>query len=149
MKNFKFEKQATEKNVLMKQTLEINANSMITKSGTRYFISMDLMPVKLSYQLQTDDRRTSFYLAHSMAMTDSFEIQMPVKTSVESIPEPVNEHFPFGDFSLSIVKKDDKLVFIRHLEQKAGVYKPELYKDFETWVDAINGSDNKKVVLKY
>ncbi len=127
----------------------ITANSMYNKRGARYFVNMNVAPVKKSYTTMTTERKTSFFINHSCAIRDTFMLSIPANTTVEYIPEPVNAAYTFGRYHCNVTNVNGQLLLTREYIQHSGVYDKTLYHDYEKFAALVNSGNPLNIVLTH
>jgi len=146
--DYKYEKIENAPVTCMNEDASLTATGMYTKTGNRSFLSLDIAPVDMPMPDEEDERKSKFYLPESLSVSDTFEVQLPDKYDVEYIPAPVSVKYPFGSYSCSIVKNDNKLFVTTSLAINNGIYEPAQYQDYVKLTNIVNSRANKKVVLK-
>ena len=126
---------------------KLTATGMQSATGSRRFVSMDVCPVRPEIPDEVEDRKTSFYIPESMAVCDTFEMELPATFDVEFIPAPVSLSYPFGSYSCSITRKANSLVLIRTVSFHSGVYEAASFANYIKLLSAVNNEAQKKVVL--
>lgn len=138
-----------EKDLLaFEESMNVTAGNMISRTGSYTLVNLDLTPAQLPFELMATERKKHFYLPYSYIVEDSFEVTLPAAATLESLPKPVTNSSPFGDYLLTIKQEGDKLVGTKRLVLKAGRYAPGQYGDYEAWVDDIRNQSHYKVILR-
>jgi len=129
------------------EQVDITANSMYNKRGTRYFINMNVAPIKLAYTHQAGERKNAFHINNSIAIRDTFVLNMPSNTNVEALPDNVIADNKFGRYKCFVVKNAKQVVMTREYVVYGGTYDKSLYQDYQTWIKIINDGVISNVVL--
>ncbi len=120
------------------EQVDITANSMCNKRGNRYFINMNVAPLKVDITHQIAERKNAFQVSNSIAMRDTFILIMPPNTTVESLPEVVTTSNKFGRYHCSVEKNGAQLVMIREYVIFSGNYDRLLYTDYQKFLKTVN-----------
>jgi hypothetical protein len=125
----------------------ITANSMYNQRGGRYFINMNVAPLKPDYSTISGERKTPFILYNSEAVRDTFELEIPANKTIEFIPEPVCISHLFGYYTCTVTKQEGKLLMVRQYVQHSGVYNKAMYHDYEKFMATVNSGNTINIVL--
>ena len=94
------------------------------------------------------ERKLPFEVERGFVDIDEYEITIPNTLEIEAMMTPVTIKNKFGEYTASVEKTEDKLVYKRKFILNKGSYLKEEYKAFRKfWIKVIK-SDNSKIVFK-
>jgi transglutaminase-like putative cysteine protease len=128
------------------ENLNITVRNYASVSGKRLFITPNLMN-KNNFKSSTKERTLDIVLKDAYRDVDTVEIDVPAGYEVEALPEPVSLKTKYGSYNSSVKFHNNKIVYIRALEQYTGRYPAKEYAAFAAYYDAIYKADRAKVVL--
>lgn len=131
----------------VKQTMQLSLRNIMTKSGTRIFLTPNLMNQSKNIPLANANRKSDFVQSMNYMDTDSITFQIPKNYSSEFLPEPVKIQSKFGTYSSSVLMVGDKITYTRQLIMKKGQYPPNQYAEWVDFRKKIVKADRNQVVL--
>ncbi len=134
--------------IIFTENLSLKATKYISKTG-------DILLLKPNFFNRVEEapkryvkRKLPFEVERGFTHVDEYEIEIPSTLEVEAIMEPVTLSNKFGEYSASIEKVDNKLIYKRKFILNKDSYLKKEYKDFRAfWLKVIK-YDNSKIVLK-
>jgi hypothetical protein len=128
------------------ENLNISLRNYASVSGKRLFIIPNLMN-KHNFKSSSKERSFDIVLKDAYRDVDTVEVNVPAGYEVEALPEAVSLKTKYGSYTSSAKFQDNKIVYIRTMEQYTGRYPASEYKDFAAYFDTIYKADRSKVVL--
>lgn len=118
-------------------------------SGTqkRTFLNLGWLSNPLEDLTQGTERKNKFFIDKSFATTDSLIVHLPPGASIEATPLPFNMTQSFAKINLEVIKNENTLTIVRHIEQKEGVYEAKLHQDYVNMYNAIGNVNNKLSIV--
>jgi hypothetical protein len=134
----------------VEEKLKIAIKKIITQSGTRLFLTPNLMTAFFKIPVTDQERKSDLFLSpnwYDFYDTDTLTYELPENYVVEFIPEPVKISNKFGEYNAKMEMKDGKLMYYRSATTKSGTY-PKT--DFKEWADFIKkASKNDKATVVF
>jgi transglutaminase-like putative cysteine protease len=134
----------------VQEKLKLTIKKMITQSGTRLFLTPNLMTSFLKIPFTEEERKSDLFLSpnwYDFYDTDTLTYELPEDYVLEFLPEPVTISSKFGEYTSKVVMKDGKLMYYRSATTKSGTY-PKT--DFKEWADFIKkASKNDKATVVF
>ena len=134
--------------IIFTENLSLKATKYASKTG-------DILLLKPNFFNRVEEapkryvkRKLPFEIERGFTHVDEYEIEISSTLDVEAIMEPVTLSNKFGEYSASIEKVDNKLIYKRKFVLNKGSYLKKEYNDFRAfWLKVIK-YDNSKIVLK-
>ncbi|MBP1663337.1 MAG: Transglutaminase Domain-Containing Protein [Bacteroidetes bacterium] len=124
-----------------------NSSMYGTKTGTRLFLPAN--PLRSGeYNLKKKERKFDIEILDGFRDVDSLHLTIPENFVVEAMPAPVNIKSPFGDFSSSIVAKENNLLIVQNLNISRGYWKASVYPDLLAFFEKVNSTYKGKIIIK-
>jgi hypothetical protein len=121
----------------LEEKLGLTVKKIITQSGTRLFLTPNLMTTFFKIPVMDQERESDLFLSpnwYDFQDTDTLTYELPETYAVEFLPEPVKISNKFGEYNSKMEMKDGKLMYYRSATTKSGTY-PKT--DFKEWADFI------------
>jgi hypothetical protein len=128
------------------ENLNITVRNYASVSGKRIFVTPNMLN-KNNFKSSSKDRTLDIVLKNAFRDVDTVEIDVPAGYEVEALPEAINLKTKYGSYNSSVKFQNNKIVYIRTMEQYTGRYPAKEYKDFAAYFDAIYKADRARVVL--
>jgi hypothetical protein len=148
--NFSFTEKKTRVPEL-EERLKLNVKKAVTKSGTRLFLSPNLMTTFMSVPLMDGERKTDLFLnanAYNFQDTDTLVYELPKNCVLEFLPQAVKITSRFGEYSSHSILKEGNLIYYRHVIVNSGTYPKTDFKDWVDFIKKVSKSDREGVVFK-
>lgn len=136
----------------LEEKLNLNVKKVVTKSGTRLFLSPNLMTrFTINSTLADEERKSDLFLninGFNFSDTDTLIYELPKNYVQEFLPPPTEIKSKFGMYASRSVIKEDTLIYYRKLIINGGTFPKN---DFKEWVDftkKIAKSDKENIVFK-
>ncbi len=113
-------------------------SGVITSTQKRTFLNIGWLQNPLTEVLQNEPRTLPLVLRKSFRITDSLLVALPEGSQIESLPEGKSIDYPFASYRLRFEKRAGEVIAIRNYEQSAGVYKPEVFADYQKLYQELN-----------
>jgi hypothetical protein len=131
----------------VKQAMKLSLRNITTQSGTRIFLTPNLMNQSKNIPLANPNRKSDFVQTTNYMDTDTITFQIPKNHTTEFMPEPVKIQSKFGNYSSATSLNGDKIVYTRQLTIKKGQYPPSQYAEWVDFKKKIVKADKSQVVL--
>jgi Domain of Unknown Function with PDB structure (DUF3857)/Transglutaminase-like superfamily len=131
----------------VKQAMKLSLRNIATQSGTRIFLTPNLMNQSKNIPLANPNRKSDFVQTMNYMDTDTITFQIPKNYTTEYMPEPVKIQSKFGTYSSATAMNGDKIVYTRQLTIKKGQYPPSQYAEWVDFKKKIVKADKSQVVL--
>lgn len=129
--------------------LNLNVRKCASKSGTRLFLTPNLMSITHIIPPALDKpRQTEIVLKTAYTETDSVLYQLPKNVALEFKPEGVKFENKFGSYQSEFQMKDGSLLYIRRFVRNHGKFPAESYAEFVEFYKKVSKADRTQVVLK-
>jgi transglutaminase-like putative cysteine protease len=129
------------------ELLEINARNYAGISGKRMFLVPNLLNRSIPQLEQNGPRQSDILKRVSFRDADTVRITVPEGYTPESVPKPVNLQSDFGTYSAHITVMGNKIIYIRNITIKEGLFPATSYPMLEAFYGAINKADRTRMVL--
>ncbi|MBO9729999.1 MAG: DUF3857 and transglutaminase domain-containing protein [Chitinophaga sp.] len=131
----------------MEQTLQIKGHNYATVTGKRMFLLPDILNrggIKLDAE---EGRKSEIRFNFAYRDIDTVNITLPPGYRPEAMPAPVTVSGKFGSYSASSIVKGNTIIYIRKIEQQAGVFPATDFPELVKFVGAVYKADRSKIVL--
>ncbi len=129
--------------------LDMNVRKCASKSGTRLFLTPNLMSVLNSIPPALDKpRQAEVVLKMALTETDSVTYQLPKNATLEFKPQGMKFENRFGSYQSEFQIKEGSLLYIRKLVRNQGIFPAESYNEFVEYFKKVSKADRTQVVLK-
>ena len=130
--------------------LSLAVRKCASKSGTRMFLSPNLMSIENSIPPVSDKPRVhEVELRNTYTETDSVSYILPKNIQVEAKPETVKFESKFGSYFADFQINDGKLLYLRKFIRNKGKFPATTYVEMIDFYKKITKADKMQVVLKF
>ena len=130
--------------------LSLAVRKCASKSGTRMFLTPNLMSIENSIPPASDKPRVhEVELRNTYTETDSVSYVLPKNIQIEAKPEAVKFESKFGNYFADFQLKDGKLLYLRKFVRNKGKFPPTAYAEMIDFYKKIAKADKMQVVLKF
>ncbi|MEM9858276.1 MAG: DUF3857 domain-containing protein [Bacteroidota bacterium] len=127
--------------------LDVNARSLASKSGKRYFFTTDLFTKMGGIPKIVEPRKSKIHLNSSRVYVDSLVFRWPETFKVEQLPDNVEIQSEFGSYRCTYSIASGSLTYTREVSFTKGVFPAERYQDLFKFFRKIQRTDRKKILL--
>ncbi len=134
----------------IEEVLNIKVSKILTKSGSRYFISPNLMTIFPDVPLEEEDRKDKLFLntnSFNFQDIDSLSFELPSNLHLEYLPQSIKFISKFGEYDSWFVFKNHILIYYRRVKLVGGLFEAIEYKDWVEFIRKIKKNDRLKVVF--
>jgi hypothetical protein len=143
-------KEEKKRNPIATVKLSLAVRKCASKSGTRMFLTPNLMSIENSIPPASDKPRVhEVELRNTYTETDSVSYVLPKNIQIEAKPEMVKFESKFGTYSADFQMKDGKLLYLRKFVRNKGTFPPTAYTEMIDFYKKIAKADKMQVVLKF
>lgn len=129
------------------EKMSLFLKNISNKSGSRIFLTPNLLNQYKSVPLPNSDRKVEFNLTGNYMDVDSISFQVPTGFSSEYLPEPVKLQSKFGTYNTSIQMTGDKILYIRQVTLLQGRYPAAAFNEYVDFRKKMVKADKSQVVL--
>jgi hypothetical protein len=127
--------------------VELALRRFASASGKRIFFKPNLLN-RYSKQSQiTKERKFPLKLNFAYTDVDTLIYDVPESYHLEFSPEPIELESEFGSYFSNIIVEQGKVVYVRKIVMKKGIWPPESYKSYIDYINKIAEADNMNIVL--
>ncbi len=121
-----------------------------SKSGTRMFLTPNLMSIESTIPPSLDKARTQdVELRNAYSEIDTISFVLPKNINVEFKPELIKFENKFGSYLADNQIKDGKLLYIRKFIRNRGTFPASTYPELIEFYKKVVKSDKSQVVMKF
>ncbi len=129
------------------EKMTLSLRNISNKSGTRIFLTPNLLNQFRSVPLAKPDRKVDFDLEGNFMDIDSISFQIPAGFSAEYLPEPVKIQTKFGTYTSTISMIANQILYIRQVTMLQGRYSATAFTEFVDFRKKMVKADKSQVVL--
>ncbi len=146
VQKFTYEQRKSE-NPVIEEKLDIIVSNYANVTGKRIFITPNIL-TRSGIKLNTSEpRKYPVKLTHDYIDRDSVEIALPGNFEIETMPEAVNIKSKFGNYTSSVMLKENKLFYYRMMEEIAGEHPASDFTALAEFYSKVQKADRMQVVL--
>ena len=129
------------------EDIRLNARDFAVTENNKLYFSIN--PVNRFKRVPRDVRNRTNPVYINSGFTDEDEVvyNIPPGYKSDMAPLTVSLDKPFGKFTATMILKNDKLVFKRHLQILEGTYSKDTYRDLVDFYQAVADADAYTVML--
>lgn len=128
--------------------MELSIRGYAVKSNNRSFVPAIVLGRFNEVPQGIGERKYPVVIRNAFSESDSIQIMLPENTEPEFFPEGLNEHTPFGIYSLHATKEGKTLLIHRSFQLYSDRYPPESYKEFQAFLRKVAKHDQTKIVIR-
>ena len=129
------------------EKLNLHLKNVANKSGTRMFMTLNLLNQQRNVPLPNANRKTQLELISNYIDTDNISFKVPKGYVAEYLPEPVKIETRFGKYSASVQMKDDIITYVREVSMLKGRHPAAAYNEWVDFRKKIVKADKNQIVL--
>ncbi len=129
------------------EKLALTVRKCASKSGTRVFLTPNLMSGWSQVPPAVENRRTEVEWDMDFIDTDTVTYHLPKGFGVEFVPEKVEFSSRFGTYSASATATNDVLTYVRRVSMKKGRYPATAYTELQDFYRKVVKADKMQVVF--
>ncbi len=129
------------------ETLSLTVRKCASKSGTRLFVTPNLMNAISQVPSKAENRKTEFVLRSGYQNADTVVYQLPKGYGVEFLPDDVRMESKFGTYAASLQSSDGQVVYTRHVTVNRGRHPAAAYNEWVEFSRKIAKADKAQMVL--
>lgn len=131
----------------IEQEMAMEIPDFASVSGTRLFLSPNLMNRWESSPRRVSNRQTDVVLKSAYQDYDSISYSIPENYHLEYLPEGINIETDFGNYATDFKFINHQLVYTRRVSRDKGTFPKERYEEFRSFYNAVIKADKAKVVF--
>jgi hypothetical protein len=131
----------------VEEKVQLFARNVGNKSGTRMFITPNLLNQTRTVPSANPARKYDFQITSNYTDTDSICFEVPKGYTFEYLPEPVKIVSKFGQYEATVSLEGERIVYLRRMTMYKGNYAAT---EFNAWVDfrkKVVKADKNQLVL--
>ncbi|MHB1050584.1 MAG: DUF3857 domain-containing protein [Bacteroidota bacterium] len=128
---------------------EVRLERYSSVSASRIFFNPSLLTKTTYVPPNNNARKSPMVFRYPYVDVDSIRFTIPKNYAVENIPQPVQLHTAFGNFSCSTITADDSVItYVRRTSITMTHIPPDLYPEYRAFYLEMAKADRGQVVLK-
>ncbi len=134
----------------IEENLKLTVRKIVAQSGSRLFITPNLMTTFLSVPVSDKERMASIYLnpnAFNFNDIDTVTYQLPANYVLEFAPETAQIKSKFGEYTARTIVKDGTLMYYRSVTVSSNSFPKEDYNAWVEFIKKVSKSDKANVVF--
>lgn len=136
-----------EKLPVVEEKLNLHLRNIAHKSGTRLFVTANLLNQDRSAPAASSDRKTELRVNESYHDSDIISFKIPKGYTVEYLPEPIQIATKFGTYAAKAQLKDDLVHYYRDVSIMKAHYAASEYNNWVDFRKKIVKADKSQIVL--
>ena len=132
----------------VKESMKMKLDRYVSVSGKRWFFSPNIMSRLESLPANTKDRKYPVVLRYTYSKVDTTVIDFPGNLYPEFVPEPTTISSMFGTYQSEYKVDQGKIVYIRRLLKKKGIFSPQTYQELLKFYEEMAKADRQQLVLR-
>lgn len=137
-----------EDKAVIEETLELSLEKYAQISDKRIFFTPNLLNQLDGTPPLLKDRHFNVELTKALVDSDTITFLLPENMHPEYIPEPSHIVSHFGEYSVSFLQEQGKIVYIRTFKTNKGCFPASSYPALVKFYEQVAQKDAQKVVLK-
>lgn len=134
--------------VIFTEKMNFVSENYIANAGDRFLFTPNAITRFNEIPKKYKNRELPFEIKRGYTYQDEIEITLPEGFLVESVFEGTNLETPFGNYQISISKKEDNSYFYkRSLVLHSGKWTKEVYNNYIQFLKEVSKKDTSKIVL--
>jgi len=129
------------------EKLSLTVRKCASKSGTRVFLTPNLMSGWSQPPPAVENRKTEVVTPMDFIDTDTVVYHLPKGFGIEFVPEKVEFISRFGSYSASVTTGNDRLIYTRRVNMQKGKYPATAYAELLEFYRKIVKADKMQVVF--
>ncbi|MDO1446188.1 DUF3857 domain-containing protein [Rhodocytophaga aerolata] len=125
----------------------LNIRKCASKSGSRIFLTPNLLSAISYVPPVTENRRSAVVLPLSYIDTDTIRYHVPEGFHPEFLPETIHYKSAFGEYTASIVVDRGIILYIRKFTMNRGTYPAASYNELVEFRKKVAKADKTQIVL--
>ncbi|RYU97152.1 DUF3857 domain-containing transglutaminase family protein [Emticicia agri] len=136
-----------EKLPSVEEKLNLHLRNIANKSGTRLFITPNILNQHHKLPVANANRKTELELDGNYLDIDNISFKVPKGYTAEYLPEPIKIETKFGKYSAKVEMKDDMIIYNREVSMFKGRHSAAMYNEWVDFRKKIVKADKNQVVL--
>jgi hypothetical protein len=136
-----------EKLPIVEEKLNLHLRNIANRSGTRLFITPNVLNQHHSLPIANANRKTELELDGNYLDVDNVLFKIPKGYTAEYLPEPIKIETKFGRYSAKVEMKDDVIIYNREVSMFKGRHAAASYNEWVDFRKKIVKADKNQVVL--
>ncbi|MDJ1484578.1 DUF3857 domain-containing protein [Cytophagaceae bacterium YF14B1] len=129
------------------EKLSLTVRKCGSKSGTRMFITPNVMNASSYIPPKTENRKNEIVLRMAYQDIDTVVYQLPKGYGIEFVPETIKIESKFGTYQSSLQTKEGEITYIRSVTVNRGKYPASAYNEWVDFRKKIVKADKTQMVL--
>ena len=136
-----------DKNPLGVVSMSAELRSYANPTGSRLFVPLNLLSNYTVTPPRIRSRKNPFELRYERSYTDTITYFLPEGFWLESTMADFEIDTDFGSYISTVEVNDNKLIYIRYLERKAGYFPSERYNEYFEFWQTVNRADSRQATF--
>jgi hypothetical protein len=129
------------------EKLSLKVRKCVSKSGTRIFLTPNLLSVWTSIPPSIDNRKSEVETSWSFEDADTIVYHLPKGYGIEHLPEPIQFQTKFGTYTASIKEQEGTVFYTRRVSMDQGRFPASAYNELIDFYKKVAKSDKTQMVL--
>ncbi len=129
------------------EKLTLNVRKCASKSGTRVFLSPNLMSAWSQTPPPVENRRTEVVWEMDFIDTDTVVYHLPQGFGIEFVPEKVEFSSRFGTYTANVTATNDLITYTRRVSMNKGKFPASTYPELVDFYRKVVKADKMQVVF--
>lgn len=131
------------------ESLNISVTNLVHKlAGDVALLPLNLMNKLKDIPDKVRNRKTDMCIRRSQMENDTVIYKLPANLQITQIPEKTEINSKFGKYTALTTLNGSTITYIRHFELTKGVFPPEAYTEFRSFLEEISTADEAVASLK-
>ncbi len=129
------------------ENLSLSIRKCAAQSGTRMFLTPNLMNVESRTFPKAENRKTDFVITTSYQDIDTVVYTLPKGYGIEFVPENSRIESQFGTYMTTLQSKEGEITYIRQIVINRGQYAAKAYTEWVEFMKKVAKADKIQAVL--
>lgn len=130
---------------IINQEVEFNVRKYSNVINKQIILRPNIMNRITETPETVSNRKSRLQLRRNWQENDTISFSIPATAKIGSLPKDVDLISDFGEYHTKYIQDENKLLYIRTLIRKKGVFEPERYAEFVAYMDKIRKADDIKL----
>lgn len=132
---------------IVEEKLNLHLRNIANKSGTRLFLTPNILNQYHSLPIANANRKTELDLDGNYLDIDNISFKIPKGYAAEYLPEPIKIETKFGKYTSKVEMKDDVIIYNREVSMFKGRHAAAAYNEWVDFRKKMIKADKNQVVL--
>ncbi|MDB5115792.1 MAG: hypothetical protein JWQ79_1284 [Mucilaginibacter sp.] len=129
------------------ENIKLEARDYATQEDGKFYFMLNPVNREGSIPTAVRNRHNDVYINDGFTDEDEIIYNLPAGYRFSKKPINVSIEKPFGKYTVTMVLKDNQLIYKRHMQMIDGTYSKDLYQDLVDFYQEITDADHYNVML--